>query len=49
MILGAKNALDNTPDENTLWDTEVAGAKYPVTSPIGVNGGFYYIRGIYEF
>ncbi|GAB3033098.1 TonB-dependent receptor plug domain-containing protein [Bowmanella dokdonensis] len=49
MIVGAKNALDNTPDRNTLWDTEIAGAKYPVTSPIGVNGGFYYIRGIYEF
>lgn len=49
IMLGAKNALDNTPDENVLYDTEVAGAKYPVTSPIGINGGFYYLRGVYTF
>ena len=49
VVVGAKNLLDNYPDENTLWDTEVAGAKYPVTSPIGINGGFYYVRGIYTF
>ncbi|MCW8093106.1 TonB-dependent receptor plug domain-containing protein [Alteromonas sp. ASW11-130] len=49
IAIGAKNALDEYPDENTLWDTEVAGAQYPVTSPIGINGGFYYVRGIYTF
>jgi iron complex outermembrane receptor protein len=49
LVVGAKNALDEYPDENTQWDTEVAGAKYPVTSPIGINGGFYYVRGIYTF
>jgi iron complex outermembrane recepter protein len=48
-VLGAKNALDNTPDENTDWDNEIAGAKYPVTSPIGINGGFYYVKGVYKF
>lgn len=49
LTLGAKNALDNTPDENTLYDTEVAGSKYPTTSPIGINGGFYYLKGVYSF
>ncbi|WP_137167644.1 TonB-dependent receptor plug domain-containing protein [Salinimonas lutimaris] len=49
VVLGAKNALDEYPDENVQYDTEVAGATYPVTSPIGINGGFYYLRGIYTF
>ena len=49
VVLGAKNALDEYPDENVQYDTEVAGAAYPVTSPIGINGGFYYLRGIYTF
>ena len=49
LVVGAKNALDEYPDENTLYDNEVAGAAYPVTSPIGINGGFYYARAIYTF
>ncbi|WP_199608634.1 TonB-dependent receptor plug domain-containing protein [Flocculibacter collagenilyticus] len=48
-VVGAKNLFDERPDKNTLWDTEVAGAEYPVTSPIGINGGFYYVRAIYNF
>jgi len=49
VTLGAKNAFDNTPDENTLYDTEVAGSLYPTTSPIGINGGYYYVKGVYSF
>lgn len=49
VTLGAKNAFDNTPDENTLYDTEVAGSLYPTTSPIGINGGYYYLKGVYSF
>jgi iron complex outermembrane receptor protein len=49
MTLGARNAFDNLPDENVLYDTEVAGSKYPTTSPIGLNGGFYYLKGVYTF
>ncbi len=49
LTLGAKNVLDETPDENTMYDNEVVGAKYPVTSPIGVNGGFYYVKATYNF
>lgn len=49
MTLGARNAFDNLPDENVLYDTEVVGSKYPTTSPIGLNGGFYYLKGVYTF
>lgn len=49
LVVGAKNALDEYPDRNLAYDNEVAGAKYPVTSPLGINGGFYYVRGIYTF
>ncbi|UAA37989.1 TonB-dependent receptor [Paraneptunicella aestuarii] len=49
LILGAKNAFDEYPDANTMWDSEIAGSTYPTTSPIGINGGFYYFRGIYNF
>ncbi|MCY7296034.1 TonB-dependent receptor plug domain-containing protein [Alteromonas sp. a30] len=48
-VVGAKNAFDEEPDRNELYDTEVAGSLYPTTSPIGINGGFYYVRGIYTF
>lgn len=47
LSLGAKNLFDNRPDDN-LFSGE-AGSLYPATSPIGINGGFYYLRGIYDF
>lgn len=49
VVVGAKNLLDNEPDVNEQWDTEVAGSLYPTTSPIGINGGFYYLKGVYTF
>lgn len=49
LIAGAKNIFDERPDENVLYDTEVAGSQYPTTAPIGINGGYYYLRGIYTF
>ncbi len=48
VTLGAKNAFDEYPDENTEWKG-IAGSLYPTTSPIGINGGFYYLRGVYTF
>ncbi|KXI30411.1 TonB-dependent receptor plug domain-containing protein [Paraglaciecola hydrolytica] len=45
--LGAKNLLDNRADINPY--ANVAGSLYPTTSPIGLSGGFYYLRGIYDF
>ncbi|MGS2720166.1 TonB-dependent receptor plug domain-containing protein [Paraglaciecola aestuariivivens] len=47
LAFGAKNLFDNRPDNNPM--ALLAGAKYPATSPIGLNGGFYYLRGIYQF
>ena len=49
LTVGAKNLLDEFPDEAVLYDTEVAGSRYPTTSPIGINGGFYYLRAVYSF
>jgi iron complex outermembrane receptor protein len=40
---GAQNVFDKTPDDNP-WGAPVAGAAFPVHSPYGFNGGFYYVR-----
>ena len=45
--IGANNLLDAVPDENP-WSANL-GAKYPTTSLIGFNGGFYYGRLNYKF
>lgn len=47
LSIGAKNLFDNRPDNNPF--SGQAGALYPATSPLGINGGFYYLRAIYEF
>ena len=43
IVLGAQNLLDEEPDLNP-WASSIVGAKFPVTSPMGFNGGFYYAR-----
>lgn len=47
LSVGAKNLFDNRADINPY--ASIAGSLYPTTSPIGLSGGFYYLRGIYEF
>jgi len=47
--LGATNLFDERPDEITPYDNEVAGSKYPTTSPIGIGGGYYYVKATYNF
>ena len=47
VIVGANNLFDNYPDANP-WGG-VAGAAYPVTSPMGFNGGYYYARARFTF
>ena len=46
---GAQNLLDNDaeelPDE---WKT-ILGGKYFETSPMGINGGYWYLKGTYKF
>ncbi len=47
LAAGVKNLFDNNPDQNPFKD--LVGSLYPPTSPIGINGGFYYARAIYFF
>ena len=49
MTAGATNLFDERPDENTLYGSQVAGSQYPTTSPIGINGGYYYVKATYNF
>ena len=41
LSIGAENVLNNFPDENPYPSV---GAKYPESSPMGLAGGFYYVR-----
>ncbi len=43
IAVGANNILNNFPDKNPFANA-IVGAKYPLTSPMGINGGFYYLR-----
>ena len=47
LALGAKNLFNHNPDVNPYYG--LVGAKYPPTSPTGINGGFYYLRASYQF
>lgn len=60
VVLGAQNIFDEYPDPLTDYTfqcgnstcnyaEDVAGAKYPVTSPYGFNGGYYYLKASYSF
>ncbi len=45
VTIGASNLFDEVPDDNP-W-AGIVGAVYPVTSPMGFNGGFWYLRANY--
>ena len=45
--VGAQNLFDTVPDESPYGG--IAGSKYPVHAPYGINGGFYYARVGYKF
>ncbi|RUO41733.1 TonB-dependent receptor [Pseudidiomarina aestuarii] len=47
VAFGGKNIFDARPDVNPY--AGLVGSQYPPTSPMGVNGGFYYARGVYRF
>ena len=47
LTLGADNVFDNYPDRNPYAGEH--GSKYPEYAPMGTAGGFYYLRGRYEF
>ena len=46
-VAGAQNAFDEYPSKNPHGDA--AGLIYPESSPFGFNGGYYYVRAIWEF
>lgn len=47
LVVGANNLFDNRPDDNPFSGR--AGAIYPTTSPMGINGGLWYGRLLYQF
>ena len=47
LAFGAQNLFDTYPTKNR--GAAVFGEKYPVTSPYGFNGGFYYARAGFEW
>lgn len=47
LAVGANNLFDNEPDANP-W-SGIVGAKFPVTSPMGFNGRFTYVKLNYSF
>ena len=49
VVLGAQNAADEYPDETTQGAQDNVGMLYPENSPYGFNGGFYYLRAIWDF
>ena len=49
VIAGAQNALDEYPQTTTQSAQDGVGMLYPENSPYGFNGGFYYLRGTWDF
>ncbi|MBC9889984.1 MAG: TonB-dependent receptor [Opitutae bacterium] len=46
---GVKNLFDTYPDENNPLAIAGVGAPYPEVAPFGFNGGYYYVRAVYDF
>lgn len=46
---GAQNLLDNDPEKLSAELSGILGAKYYETSPMGINGGYWYLKGTYKF
>ena len=51
LAAGVDNLFDTHPTKVTRRYRDIydAGQKYPVASPYGYNGGFYYFRASYSF
>jgi len=47
LITGGQNIFDTFPTNNP-W-SGIVGAKYPTTSPMGFNGGFWYVKASYSY
>lgn len=49
LAAGAQNVFDTKPERLPDEFSSILGAKYFETSPMGINGGYYYVKGIYRF
>ena len=49
LVAGADNLFDTTPSKQTAFGGNVSGLVYSETSPYGFNGGFYYVRALWNF
>ena len=49
VVAGAQNLLDEYPQKSTEGAQDGVGMLYPENSPYGFNGGFYYLRAIWDF
>ena len=49
VTVGGTNIFDNYPDRETNSTLTFLGAKYPLSSPFGFNGGEWYIKANYQF
>ena len=46
---GAQNLLDNDAEKLPADVQSILGGKYYETSPMGINGGYWYVKGTYKF
>jgi iron complex outermembrane receptor protein len=57
LAIGATNLFNRFPNKlnSNILDREIAAAdntavtQYPLFSPFGINGGFYYVKAVYKF
>ncbi|MGI9322400.1 MAG: TonB-dependent receptor domain-containing protein, partial [Pseudomonadales bacterium] len=49
LIGGADNVFDEYPSKHTCCGGNVSGQIYSETSPYGFNGGYYYLKGVWNF
>ena len=49
VIFGGDNVFDTYPSTQEHGNGNVAGLRYAETSPYGFNGGYYYLRGLWDF
>ena len=49
LVVGAENLFDTKPSKQTAYGGNVSGLVYSETSPYGFNGGYYFMRAIWNF
>ncbi|MCB5227544.1 TonB-dependent receptor [Alishewanella sp. 16-MA] len=49
VAVGAQNVFDTDAERLPSDFSEILGAQFYETSPMGINGGYYYLKGIYRF